>query len=286
METRNIQKIYEGKNSTIYYGKYDNYNKYVIIKILNTEYPTEEQINRFNNEYEFTEELIIPGVRKGIKKDKRDGKNTLILEYFDGQTLKDFISSNNCNIKSLVKIASNISQTLGEIHQQNIIHKDINSNNILINEKNEIKIIDFGLATRYTLKTQNLANPQHLEGTLTYISPEQTGRMNRSVDYRSDLYSLGIVLYEMFTKKLPFEDKDNMELIHSHIAKIPIPPNDINNEIPKVLSDIILKLLSKNAEDRYQSAFGLKYDLELMYKNLQASSDLEAFQLGKKDFSG
>jgi len=282
METISLQKIHESNKSIIYKAKNLNDDKNVIVKVLNYEFPTKEQITRFNNEYEFTEELIIPGVRKVLKKDKKDGKNCLILEYIDGQTLKDFISTNNCDIKSLIEIASKISQTLGEIHLQNIIHKDINSNNILINEKHEIKIIDFGLATKYTLKTQSLSNPEHLEGTLAYISPEQTGRMNRSVDYRSDLYSLGIVLYEMFTKQLPFTEKDNMELIHSHIAKTPIPANEINDEISNILSNIILKLLSKNAEDRYQSAFGLKHDLA----NLSGLQDLTGFRIGEKDFSG
>ena len=159
----------------------------------------------------------------------------------------------------------------------------INGNNILINRQNEINIIDFGLATKYTLKTQNLNNPKHLEGTLTYISPEQTGRMNRSVDYRSDLYSLGVTLYLLFTKQLPFDEKDRMELIHSHIAKTPVSPNEINNNIPKVLSDIILKLLSKNAEDRYQSAFGLKHDLE---RTMNCELEITNFKLGEKDFSG
>ncbi len=268
MSTNDLHKIYESYNSTIYKGKYQNYNKDVIIKVLNSEHPTEEQITRFNNEYKFTKDLGINGVRKALNIDKVGGKNILILEYFEGQIIRQFIKKNNENIESCIQAACNISQALGEIHQQNIIHKDINSNNILINENNEISIIDFGFSTKYNLKTQNLFNPKHLEGTLPYISPEQTGRMNRSVDYRTDLYSFGVVLYELFTKQLPFTDVDNMELVHSHIAKIPVPPIEINSEIPKALSDIILKLLSKNAEDRYQSAFGLKHDLEYCLTNL------------------
>ncbi len=284
MKQENIQKIYESKNSTIYKGVYNGFEKKVLIKFLNIETHSEEQILKLNNEYEFTHNLGISGVRKVLKKDKKDEQNILISEYFEGQTLKDFINQDN-KFELLIKVAINISQTLGEIHQHNIIHKDINSNNILINKKHEIKIIDFGLATKYTLKTQNQFNPKHIEGTLAYISPEQTGRMNRSVDTRSDLYSFGVILYEMFTKQLPFSKKDKLELIHSHIAKIPIPPIDINKNISKILSDIIIKSLSKNAEDRYQSAFGLKHDLQQIL-NPQGFQNLVGFVIGENDFSG
>ena len=281
MKITNLHTIYESNNSTIYKGKHSGFDNEIIIKVLNQEYPTEEQITRFNNEYEFIKDTEISGVRKVFRKEKTDGKNVLLCEYFEGQTLKKFINTKS-NFNTLINIASNISQILGEVHLQNIIHKDINANNILINNDNELRIIDFGLATKYTLKTQNISNPEHLEGTISYISPEQTGRMNRSVDYRTDLYSYGIVLYEMFTQQLPFSETDSMVLIHSHIAKSPTPPNEINKDIPKILSEIILKLLSKNAEDRYQSAFGLKHDLQLC----QSSKLWQNFTLGEKDFSG
>ncbi|OQX98913.1 MAG: hypothetical protein B6I24_03970 [Bacteroidetes bacterium 4572_128] len=281
---KNLQKIYESQNSIIYKGKYKDFENDVLIKILNDENPSEEKINRFNNEFEFTKDLKIDGLREVFKKDKDNGKNILILEYFDGQNLKKFFFQKTANFFNKLKIAINISQTIAEIHEQNIIHKDINSNNILIDENNKICIIDFGIATKYKLKNQDLSNIDNLEGTITHISPEQTGRMNRTVDYRSDLYSFGIILYEMFTGKLPFEEKDNMEILHSHITKVPVSPHKINSEIPNFLSQIILKLLSKNAEDRYQSAFGLKHDLQQLSKS---SKLLESsFKLGEKDFSG
>ncbi|MBF0232974.1 MAG: AAA family ATPase [Desulfamplus sp.] len=280
-----MQKIYKSNNSTVYIGKYGDYSRDVIIKSMNAEYPTEEQITRFANEYEFTK-IGIPGVRKALEITQENGRHILVLEYFEGETINEFIKKNNFSLLELIPVGITIAQALGNIHQQKIIHKEINSNNILINKKNEIVIIDFGLATKYTLKTHNLANPDHLEGTLAYISPEQTGRMNRSVDYRTDLYSLGVVLYQLFTKKMPFDDDDKMELIHSHIAKMPLPPKEMKSEIPESLSDTILKLLSKNAEDRYQSAFGLKHDLEVVYESLQRCTEIENFQPGKKDFSG
>jgi len=289
-----LQKIYESQNSIIYKGKYLEFDEQVLIKTLNSKFINDKKIDCFDNEFKITKKLEIHGVRKALKNIKENGKNILILEYFNGITLKNFFSKKKINFSKYLKIVSKISQIIGEIHNKNIIHKDINSNNILLNKNYEICIIDFGISTKYKLKNQYISNPENLEGTISYISPEQTGRMNRTVDYRSDLYSFGVVLYEMFTGKLPFDEKDNIEVLHSHIAEKPISPEKINNEIPKILSKIILKLLSKNAEDRYQSAFGLKHDIDKIRNEnfLINNEELEIkdkkfdFKLGEKDFSG
>ena len=245
MELNDLQKIYQGSKTTVYKGRIEDARREVVVKVLNNEFPSTEQIESFNNEYEYTTDLNISGIRQVLGKQKLEGKICLVFEYFGRQTLKEFIAGKH-DLSSLIRIACQISQILGEIHQRNVIHKDINSNNILINEKQEVRIIDLGLATRFTLKTQNLFNPELLEGTLAYISPEQTGRMNRSVDYRSDLYSMGVVLYELFTGQLPFQEKDHMELIHSHIARKPDSPDKTGklvemDEAPRtLLSKIIL----------------------------------------------
>ncbi len=289
MKTERIQKIYESQYSLIYQGRHQQVDQDVIIKVLNSDYPTENKITQFNAEYELTKDVEdIPGVRKALYIEKEDGQHCLILEYFAGQTLQHFIveQAGKIHILSRLKIAGAIAHIFGHIHQHNIIHKDVNSHNILINEHEEIRIIDFGLATKYTLKTPYLANPKYIEGTLAYISPEQTGRMNRSVDYRTDLYSVGVVLYELFTARLPFESHAPLELIYAHIAKTPVPPNQLNPDLPQALSDIIVKLLSKNAEDRYQSAFGLQHDLEFLAAALRRSQPLDGFEPGSQDFSG
>ena len=274
--------LYESNNTIIYKTKHKDFENEVIVKIYKSEYLTNEELESFNNEYNFIKSIDFKSVRKVLKKDKFEGKNALILEYFDGIVLKKLA---NKDMKILINIACDISLAISAIHEQNIIHKDINPNNILINSKNEIRIIDFGLASKYSLKTQSLSNPKNLKGTLAYISPEQTGRMNRRLDYRSDFYSLGVTFYEMFTGKLPFEYKEAMKLVHAHIAKLPKEPHLINSEIPKALSYIILKLMSKNAEDRYQSAFGLAHDLKQLLK-LEDFKDLSNFRLAEKDFSG
>ncbi len=177
-------------------------------------------------------------------------------------------------------------EILGQIHQQHIIHKDINSANLILNPTTGVlKIIDFGISTQLPKQHLSLKNPEKLEGTLAYISPEQTGRMNRSLDYRTDLYSLGVTFYELFTGKLPFEGDSAMELVHCHIAKPPLSICEINPDIPPILSDIVIKLMEKNVENRYQSAFGAKWDLEQCLKQLKATGTIESFSLGESDFS-
>ena len=281
----NLQKLYESSNSTIFKGKHKDFKNEILIKVLKTDAPAEAQLTRFENEYKLTHNIKIQNVRKALKIAQFTGKNALFLEYFDGKTLKKIhsLKKEELKNKNLLSIAINIAQTLGEIHEQNIIHKDLTSNNILVNKYEQITIIDFGLSIKYNFKAHEQTNTTELQGTLSYIAPEQTGRINRGIDFRSDLYSLGIILYELFTQKLPFQHEDSMKLIHAHIAKKPTPPVEVEPLIPKILSDIILKLLSKNPEERYQSAFGLKHDLE---KIENEKLNIENFELGENDYSG
>lgn len=153
---------------------------------------------------------------------------------------------------------------LDGLYRHRVIHKDIKPANILINpETKQVKLIDFSIASLLPRESREIHSPNVLEGTLAYLSPEQTGRMNRKIDYRSDYYSLGITFYELLTGQLPFQSNDPMELVHCHIAKQPEQLGDRREEeIPEVLCDIVMKLMAKNAEYRYQSALGLKFDLE------------------------
>ncbi len=280
--------LFEGVNSIIYYRDTSEWNTPVIIKVIKNDFPTPTQLIQFNNEYEFTKDLKIEGIRKAYKKDKLEGKPALVLEYFQGVTFKKSFFENSWTYKDFLKVAINVAEALGQIHQNHIIHKDINSNNVLVDlATHRIKIIDFGISSRIDTRVQDLRNPDALEGTLAYISPEQTGRMNRAVDYRSDLYSLGVAFYEILTNKLPFTAADSIELVHCHLAQKPQPPHQVNPTVPRVLSEIVMKLLEKNAEDRYQSAFGLKNDLELCLKGFIANGNgkIDYFNLGQEDYS-
>ncbi|MDX1957016.1 MAG: AAA family ATPase, partial [Leptospiraceae bacterium] len=246
-----------------------------------------KSVSRILHEYELLTSITSEGILKPIALENREGMTAILFEDTDGVSLKHHSSKNNLSLVEILGIGIQLSQTLGEMHTQNVIHKDIKPDNIIINStQNQIHLIDFGISSRINLKTQHMGNPEVLEGTLQYISPEQTGRMNRVIDYRSDLYSLGVTLYELLTKKVPFESNDAMELVHSHIAVNPKEPNVVDSKIPVVLSNIIMKLLSKNAEDRYQSAFGLKSDLERCLNDLATKNKIDPFILGEKDFAG
>ena len=282
-----LQTLYQGSKTIIYRGLRKSDQTLVVLKTQISEYPAPEEIARIRHEYNILKHLNVDGIIKSIDLISYEYRSILILEYFDSQSLSQYITDSNITILQFLKIAIQLSQTLAQLHQQQIIHKDIKPHNILINPTTEeTKIIDFSIATRLETETQNIINPNYIEGTLAYMSPEQTGRMNRSIDYRSDFYSLGITLYQTLTKQLPFYSNDPMEIIHSHIAKTAIPPHQINPQIPVAISLIVMKLLSKNAEDRYQSSLGLKADLEYCLSKLETIGSIQAFTPGKKDKKG
>lgn len=283
--------IHESNHSRVYYRAGKPPEQPVVIKVLNSEHPTPQQLIHYNNEYEFTKDLTIDGVRKSLAQTRLDDKPALVLEYVPGQTLKEAFAAQR-PLMDFLQVAVRIAQILGELHRQHIIHGDINSHNILFDpETKQVQLIDFSIATRFDVRIQPLGNPERLEGTLAYISPEQTGRMNRTVDSRTDLYSLGVTFYELLTGRLPFESDDPLSLVHAHLARTPRAPLDLNPDLPPILSDIVMKLLAKNAEDRYQSAFGLQADLERCLGCLQepdGSAKLPGlrFQPGENDGSG
>ena len=288
--SQSLTLIHESRNSLIYHQPTAEHD--LVLKVIKTNSPTSQQLIHFNNEYEFTKDLAVEGVRKAIDQIRIEDKPALRLEYFSGQTLHQAFMEQRQSLVNTLQAVIQIAQTLGEVHQHQIIHKDINSHNILVNLKTkQVKLIDFGLASRIDLRVQHLGNPEGLEGTLAYISPEQTGRMNRIVDYRTDLYSLGVTFYEMLTGQLPFRSDVPLALVHAHMAKTPQPVTTLNPAIPPILSKIVMKLLAKNAEDRYQSAFGLKADLERCLTTLTGPQDVQqladlGFALGQDDYSG
>lgn len=279
--------VHEGIKTIIYRATNPSSKSSAIIKTLKSEYPSLEEITRLRHEYKILEHLEIDGVIRTLGLENNQNGLALILEDFGEDSLKEFCTVNPIPVKCFLKIAIKLATTLGQLHQQNIIHKDIKPHNILINPQTlEVKLIDFSIATRLSRETAATSNPNLLEGTLAYMSPEQTGRMNRSIDYRTDFYSLGVTFYEMLASKLPFEATDPMEVVHCHIAKQPLTLQEIRPEIPQAISAIVMKLLEKNAEERYQSAFGLKADLEKCLKALEIAEIVENFTPGEVDKSG
>ncbi|MEG4502964.1 AAA family ATPase [Microcoleus sp. F6_B4] len=286
-----LAKIYESANSAVYRARREQDDRAVILKLLKQDYPTPAELTRYKQEYEITRNLELDGIVKAYGLQPYQRTLAIVLEDFDAFSFRKLLdsqseSNHNFSLAEFLNIAIKIAEILGAIHSNNIIHKDINPSNIVFNpESGILKIIDFGISTQLTRENPTLKNPHVLEGTLAYMSPEQTGRMNRSLDYRTDFYSLGVTFYELLTGKLPFETDDALELVHCHLAKIPMSPHQLNPEIPKAVSDIVMKLMAKTAEERYQSAFGIQADLELCLTQLQTLGEISEFPLASNDIS-
>jgi diguanylate cyclase (GGDEF)-like protein len=235
----------------------------VIIKLLAVEFPTALQLARFRHEYHLVGRLDHPGVIKVHALERVNHSLAIVMEDFGGLPLRTVIAENRLGLAEKVRVGHTIAAILGDIHADGIVHKDINPNNILIDPTSlRVKIIDFGSASDLPHAESQIELPDQLVGTLAYIAPEQTGRMNRPVDYRSDFYSLGVTLYELVLGQPPFAESDSLELIHRHMAAV--PPNLLSRDpsLPPALSKIIGKLMEKSAEHRYQSAIGLCRDLD------------------------
>jgi PAS domain S-box-containing protein len=257
----------------------------VIVKGLRPQHCTSVNIEQLKREYEIAQRLNLSGTVQALSLELYAGMPFLVLEDFGGQSL-DRVLKQLQEIRQFLKFALQIVAALAQIHQNHIVHKDIKPQNILINlETEQVKIGDFGSAAFISYNSQLVINSNRIEGSLPYLSPEQTGRMNRGIDQRSDLYSLGVTFYEMLTGQLPFVGNDPLEWIHCHIAKEALAPREISPHIPQVLSDIIMKLLAKVAEARYQSADGLLFDLERCWQLWEATGQILPFTLGEQDIS-
>ncbi|MEM0979226.1 MAG: AAA family ATPase [Cyanobacteria bacterium P01_H01_bin.58] len=279
-----LAELHNGTNSQVYRARRKSDDSLVVLKFLRPDYPSPEQIARFRLEYDLTRSFDIPGIIQTYGLQACKSTFVLILEDFGAHPLRDTFVNSPLSVRVFLERSIAITEALGAIHQKAIIHKDINPSNILINpESHRVKIIDFGIATRLSQEQAAITNLNHLEGTLAYISPEQTGRMNRALDYRTDFYSLGVTFYEMLTQQLPFASQDVVELVHSHIARQPRPPHLINPQVPPIVSQIVMRLLGKNAESRYQSTFGLQVDLQQCLDNWMQIGTIAPFELGVQD---
>ncbi len=280
-----LEQIYSGGKTLVYRAIQESNQRPVIIKVLRHEYPTFNELVQFRNQYAIAKNLNLPGIIKTYSLELYQNSYALVMEDFEGISLKEWKGEYNANSwNDFFYIAIQIITALDQLHQNRVIHKDIKPANILINPNTkEIKLIDFSIASLLPRETQTLKSANDLEGTLAYIAPEQTGRMNRGVDWRSDFYSLGVTFFELLTKELPFITEDPMELVYCHLVKQPPPVHSINSDVPPILSDIIAKLMAKNSEDRYQSGLGLKYDLEKCLSTFQETGKFTHFVLGSRD---
>jgi len=270
----------------VYRAKRESDGLPVVLKILSVEFPTPLQLAHIKHEYNLLHGINHQGIIKVYALEKLNNSYAVVMEDFGGKALKAIIADERLTLEVTLKIALQVAIALVEIHEKGLLHKDINPSNILFNHLTGMaKIIDFGIASTYSHKEEFLESPEHLEGTLAYIAPEQTGRMNRSVDYRCDFYALGITLYEMLSGELPFKTDDSMEMVHQHMAAVAITLNDKDGSSPLVISRIIEKLMEKNAESRYQSAACLCKDLELCLASIDDLSVMNDFVPALHDVS-
>lgn len=278
------EKIYESRNALVYRAHQEAENRPVILKMLKQAYPPPKKIAAFRREYELIRSLQSPGVISAYNLATDQHRPVIVLEDFGGKSLAQFLQARRLPLADALSLAIEIADVVGQVHRQHVIHKDVNPSNLVWNPTtDQLKLIDFGVSTPLTREDPILSYPIGSEGTLAYISPEQTGRMNRAVDYRTDFYSLGVTIYELLTGQLPFPTSDELALVHAHIAQQPIPPHQIAPDIPQPLSSIVMKLMAKNAEDRYQSAHGIKADLEECLRQWRTGRKVDPFLLGEQD---
>ena len=282
------EELYNGSRTLVYRGYRETDSLKVVIKLLKNPYPSFSELLSFRNQYTIAKNLNSPLIVQTYSLQAYQNGYALVMEDFGGISLKEYFAAvetrDILSLGQFFEIAIALCDTLDILYRDRIIHKDIKPANILINpQTKQVKLIDFSIASLLPRETQTLINPNVLEGTLAYISPEQTGRMNRGIDYRTDFYSVGVTFYELLTGKLPFESEDAMELVHCHLAKTAPLVDEINSAIPSVLSAIVSKLMAKNAEDRYQSVLGLKSDLEECLHQLTKTGEIQSFEIASRD---
>ena len=246
-------------------------------------HPTPAVLDRLAHEYALKDELDGAWAVRPLELVRERDRTKLVLEDNGGEPLERLLGA-PLQVGHFLHLAIAIAAALGKVHRCGLIHKDIKPANILVNPTTgAIKLTGFGIASRLPRERQVPAPPEVIAGTLAYMAPEQTGRMNRSVDSRSDLYALGISLYQMLTGTLPFTGSDPMELVHCHIARQPVPPSERLENVPAPVSAIIMKLLAKTAEERYQTAAGLEGDLRRCLADWERQGRIDDFPLGRYD---
>lgn len=242
-------------------------------------------IQRFRRTYQLTRDLVISGSCKALDLFEFGRRPYLVLAPFDGRPLAELLASGPLEPGHALALGTLLAEALARLHELGLIHGDVNPSNILVDASGAIEIIDFDLARRVAPDTGELAPPDHVEGTLHYMAPEQTGRLHRPIDQRADLYGVGATLYEMLTGDPPFRAERSAEIIYSHLVASPLAPHTLRPAIPAPASELVLRLLAKEPDDRYQTAWGLAADLRLCVLQLERFGRIEPFELGAADIS-
>src|ERR1700692_4638638 len=263
----------------------DGYRAAVLAVLPAAEHPTPATLDRLAREYGLKDELDGAWAVRPLELVRERGRIMLVLEDTCGEP-RDRLLGVPIDVRSSLSIAIAVAAALTQVHRRGLVHKDIKPANILVNRMTgEVKLTGFGIASRLPRERQAPAPPESIAGTLAYMAPAPTGRMNRSIDARRGLYALGVTLYQMLTGSLPFTAAEPMEWVHCHIARKPVPPTERLETVPAAVSALIVKLLAKSAEERYQTAAGLERDLRRCLAAWEAQHRIDAFPLGQQDTS-
>src|SRR5271168_1126616 len=256
------------------------------ILLVTAENNSASSLNRLAHEYALRADLDAAWAARPIELSRHRNRLALVLEDPGGVVL-DRLLGRPLGITQFLRIAVPLAAALRQVHARGLIHKDIKPANILLDvASGNVWLTGFGITSRLPRERPNPEPPGVIAGTLAYMSPEQTGRMNCSIDARSDLYSLGITFYEMLTGMLPFSAANPLEWVHCHIARQPVPPDERTVGTPAAISVIVMKLLAKTAEERYQTAAGVEADLQRCLAEWESHSRIDPFPLGIRDVSG
>jgi len=278
-----LQVLWEDGERLFCRGWRDGSQDPVLAVLPVAEHPTPGSLNCLTHEYGLKDDLDAAWAVRPLDLVRERGRTILVLEDPGGEPL-DRLLGRPMELGEFLRLAVALSAALGRLHERGLIHKDIKPTNVLVNSATgQVWLTGFGIASRLPRERQLPEPPEVIAGTLAYMAPEQTGRMNRSIDSRSDLYALGVTLYEMLSGSLPFAASDPMEWVHCHIARQPVPPGDRSKNVPAPLSAIVMKLLAKTAEVRYQTATGLESDLRRCLAGWEARCSVEEFPLGEHD---
>src|SRR6202171_5519237 len=278
----------EGGEFTVQRGRRRSDSCPVLVVALAAEQPSPQSLRRLEHEFSLAADLDAAWATRPLALTHHEGRTLLILEDPGGVPLDRILAQREgqpIELTRFLRIALSVARALGEVHRHGLIHKDLHPANILVDDADTVRLTGFGIASRLPRERQAPAPPEVIAGTLAYMAPEQTGRMNRSVDSRSDLYALGVTFYEMLTGQLPFTAADPMEWVHCHIARQPVPPTEQVAGLPGPLAAIVMKLLAKTAEERYQTAAGVEADLRRCLADLESNGRIDRFPLGEHDGS-
>ncbi|MFO8111939.1 MAG: AAA family ATPase [Desulfosalsimonadaceae bacterium] len=279
-------KLYESARTLVFRAFSISDQKPVIIKCINPANREKADIDRFEREYRISRKLDDRGIARCLGMERPDNRPAMIFEDIRGVSLDKIEDYEKSDTVAILKLAAALAGAIGRVHSRGIIHNDINPSNIVLHPgTGRINLIDFGLATEAAGEGALLKHAELPLGTLPYISPEQTRRINRAIDYRTDMYSFGITFYQMLTGRLPFCGNDSLEIMHGHIAGTPVAPDKIRPGLPPAVSRIVEKLMAKAPEDRYQSVHGVISDISLCIRAIKENRDIQTFTPGRKDFA-